>query len=293
MFEAEQSFGKITVGGMQFDSYAHNNGGGFTTGQGIQLNAAGSLYRGSLDTFNGGADQDFLLGTGGHDVVFRYALRADGTRTGELVSGIEEFWMGGGDDIVDLTDKIEGGNAASTNVQLRGEGGRDALWAAGGEDLLIGGNDGDWLSGGAGRDILFGGNIGAPDTNASGTGWKVDGFGDRLFTDILDGGAGDDTLYGGSGDDLLLGGSGWDDLNGGAGKDVFMFKLDSKDTAWDFDYSAGDRLKLIDFAPSGIPLTAVQDGADVRLQYLGSDVFVLANVNYASLGVSGVGDLFV
>jgi hypothetical protein len=42
------------------------------------------------------------------------------------------------------------------------------------------------------------------------------------FSDLLDGGAGNDTLNGGGGNDILVGGDGKDRLNGGAGFDVLI-----------------------------------------------------------------------
>jgi Ca2+-binding RTX toxin-like protein len=58
-----------------------------------------------------------------------------------------------------------------------------------GDDLLIGGRDGETLLGGDGDDVLLGGD-------------------------------GADALGGGAGDDLLLGGSGRDALDGGPGRDL-------------------------------------------------------------------------
>lgn len=241
LFEAERSFDKI----LGQDVYAFNRDGDFTSGTGIKLNQAGSLFFGSFDAYRGGEGMDTLLGTNGHDVVFRYALNADGTRSGELVSGIEIFDMGDGDDIVDLTSFI-GSSMTDESVTLHGRAGRDALWTGSGDDILVGGDDGDWLSGGAGNDIIYGGNLPADgaDTNAAGSGWTITGL-SGFFNDVLDGGAGDDTIIGGSGNDLISGGNGNDTLTGATGADRFLFDdADGSDVIIDFSAAQGDQVLL-------------------------------------------------
>ena len=85
-----------------------------------------------------------------------------------------------------------------------------------GDDLLIGGSDGDVIRGEGGNDRLYGksGN----DTLDGGTG------NDRLYgdagNDVLNGGSGNDTLYGHDGADRLDGGFDTDYLYGGNGADV-------------------------------------------------------------------------
>jgi Ca2+-binding RTX toxin-like protein len=188
----------------------------------LQLN--GTFYRGSLDTYDGGEGIDTLLGSGGHDVVFRFARTDAGAYTNELVTSVEQFKMGAGDDIVDMTSKLVGGTVTTTSFLMQGEDGRDALWAGAGNDLLVGGNNGDWLSGGAGDDILIGGLIDEADVNgASNDGWTIrlanwnpEGL---FFNDVLDGGAGNDILIAGSGADYMNGGEGDDRLEGSGGDD--------------------------------------------------------------------------
>ncbi|NIX77127.1 calcium-binding protein [Microvirga terricola] len=84
------------------------------------------------------------------------------------------------------------------------------LFAAGGNDKIMGGIDNDWFDGGLGDDVLYGG-VGT-DTVFGGAG------NDKLYgdagNDSLDGGGDNDTLYGGAGNDLLT---------GGVGKDIFVF----------------------------------------------------------------------
>jgi Ca2+-binding RTX toxin-like protein len=57
LFEAERGFTKI----LGSDVFAFNSDGDFTASTGIQLNAVGGLYQGSLDTFNGGDGVDTVI----------------------------------------------------------------------------------------------------------------------------------------------------------------------------------------------------------------------------------------
>jgi Ca2+-binding RTX toxin-like protein len=67
-----------------------------------------------------------------------------------------------------------------------------------GDDLLVAGDNGAVLDGGAGNDILLGG-------------------------------AADDYLFGREGNDLLIGGNGHDSLEGGAGEDLLIGRATSYD----------------------------------------------------------------
>lgn len=73
--------------------------------------------------------------------------------------------------------------------------------------------------------------------------------------DHLTGTAAFDTLNGAGGNDILDGGLGNDDLTGGPGADIFIFRPGdtfgdqySGDFIVDFDYAAGDRIRLISFS---------------------------------------------
>jgi Ca2+-binding RTX toxin-like protein len=272
--------------------FAFNRDGDITASTGVKLNEAGSMFFGSLDSYQGGAGTDTLLGTGGHDVVFRYALNDDGTRTGELVSGIETFEMGAGDDIVDLTTPVRGLANTADSVTVLGQNGRDVLWSSAGNDVLVGGDDGDWLSGGAGDDKLYGGDAEGVEAGAGGH-WNVSGF-TGSFSNLLDGGMGNDIIVGASGNDLISGGTGDDTLSGGAGADTFVFQFNTLPAGWgvdtilDFNYAAGDRLKATDWDPADVTVTVV--GNDTVLSYDGLAEIVLKNFQLTP-GV-GVGDIF-
>ena len=163
----------------------------------------------SYDIFNGGAGQDALVGTNGHDALFLDDSYSppDGY-TGPRIQQIELISMEGGNDLVDLTSS----RYAYGDVTLDGGTGNDVLWASSGNDQLLGGDGNDQLDGGAGNDILDGGS--GNDELRGGVG-----------QDILGGGAGNDSLEAGAGDDVLDGGTGNDDLAGGLGNDIYVHGL--------------------------------------------------------------------
>jgi Ca2+-binding RTX toxin-like protein len=125
---------------------------------------------------------------------------ADSTDSG--IHQIQEVYFGDGTawSFADLigTFGLHGTDVNDTMYVRSGFGGR--LFGGGGNDALVGGDQGDILDGEAGNDNLYG------------------GAGD----DVLDGGAGNDTVSGGDGDDVLCGGKGNDTLSGGAGDDVYV-----------------------------------------------------------------------
>ena len=108
----------------------------------------------------------------------------------QVVTSIETFQAGNGDDIIDLS------HATITygDTTIFGGLGNDILWGNVGADLIRGSNGNDIINGGPGNDELRGEND-------------------------------NDTIYGGDGDDLLVGGSGDDTLIGGAGSDTYVTGL--------------------------------------------------------------------
>jgi len=210
LFEGERNFANTT-------QVAQNQGLGFASMAGIALGAAGSLYRGSLDRFEGGAGNDILLGTESNDVVaFRVqtGVAAQGPAFTTQIDSVEVFATGSGDDVVDLTSGGAAGDAYATAVEVYGGGGRDALWGGSGNDTIQGdGNLGevadgagaDWIDGGAGNDLILGGDLGI----AAAGGWIVTVTNNLSVTaeDVIDGGTGDDEILAGKGADFVVGGA--------------------------------------------------------------------------------------
>ncbi len=72
------------------------------------------------------------------------------------VSGFEEVFAGGGDDVIDFTS-VAYASVVSNGIKIYGEAGNDVLWASHGNDALDGGDGDDILNGGVGDDTLTGG----------------------------------------------------------------------------------------------------------------------------------------
>lgn len=132
------------------------NGGVILTSSGTTSLLLNSSYQATFDTYDGGSDHDFLIGTSGNDVLLlqdNISARHVSSSGARLVS-VEEINMGGGHDVVDLQSSLY----AYGDVTIRGELGNDWLRSGGGNDVLYGGTGNDTLIGGAGNDILYGGN---------------------------------------------------------------------------------------------------------------------------------------
>ena len=228
---------------------------GASQGVGIEVYSVGGndIIRGSgfNDIFWAGSDDDTVIGGAGNDVIV-----AD--------TGVDSLSGGEGNDILylDAGDFADGGGGfdaayitggvgmamsmaaanlewvadfAHGNDSLDGSASSTALeiYAAGGTDIVTGGEGKDFLWGGAGDDIIRG--------NAG--------------NDSLVGEAGADTLVGGLGIDALFGSSG----NGGDGAiDTFLF-TDNWGTDFVFDFENGvDKLDV-----SGV--TALESFNDVTV----------------------------
>jgi Ca2+-binding RTX toxin-like protein len=152
---------------------------------------------------------------------------------------------------------IEGTNAAET---LQGEKGKtNSLSGLGGNDLLLGMDQGDTLGGGSGNDLLEGGGSG----------------------DFLYGNGGQDVLKGGTGQDYLQGDRGNDRLTGGAGSDEFAIQKGSgRDIIT--DYQDGQD-KLAAFNVTFPALTIRQRGADTLIRSGSSTIAILENVTASTI----------
>lgn len=99
--------------------------------------------------------------------------------------------------------------------------------------------------------------------------------------DTLLGGGGSDRLSGGNGNDWIDGGAGNDTLSGGAGKDTFVFSTGyGTDTITDFDGSDRINLKRMDNAGDG---WMEEVGDDVEITFGSGDVLIVKNVTIAEL----------
>ena len=150
--------------------------------------------------------------------------------------------------------------------------------ANGGNDIVIGSLEADYLSGGTGDDTLSGG---ASDDTLTGEAGN-DVLNGNEGHDFVDGGAGSDDLNGGEGDDQLFGGAGGDTVNGGSGDDT----LGGDGQIGAPQSGAGDDL-LIGGSGNDTYLFAVGDGKDtIREDDQQTDTDELTLLNLATSDVS-------
>ncbi len=201
---------------------------------------------GGNDTLIGGPLNDSLFGGSGDDTLI-------GGPGNDLLNG------GAGEDTVDYSTANQGIKVNLNGTKIDGlaahlatndgYGNQDTLLGVDRvvgtkyNDVIIG--DDKWsnvLNGGAGNDLLK--DLGGNDT--------------------LNGGAGNDTLNGGAGNDTLDGGSGLNTLTGGSGADTFV--LDGKGNAVikDFNSTEADKIDLTAVTAKEIKL--VTSGANTIIQ---------------------------
>lgn len=124
-----------------------------------------------------------------------------------VIENFENATAGVANDVLLGTDGANALSGGAGDDELQGRGGNDRLRGDAGNDSLFGGDGADVLNGGTGNDRLHGGN----------------------GNDSLYGEYGNDTLFGDAGDDTLLGGAGGDTLRGGSGHDK-LWGNDGRDT---------------------------------------------------------------
>ena len=248
------------------------------------------------DELWGQAGADELHGGGGVDTaVYWFSEEAvtvnlkDGTAQGgdaegDVLVGIENLWGSEHDDV------LIGDDGAN---RLSGEFGNNEFYGNGGDDVLVSGADADLLDGGAGMDTVS--------YNWSNEGVMVnlgDGIveGGHAEGDILvdieniEGSFHDDVLVGNNMVNQLSGGSGNDELEGGEGADHFIFSSANKnDTILDFT----DNEDLIDLTGfrniSGfddLTITSDSDGVTIDLTAYRGGTILLEGFDIANLDAS-------
>lgn len=236
----------------------YDNGGVNTQGiwlSDIQFDAVSTNYD---DVISAGDGNDIIDSGLGDDVV--YAGTGDDTITG-----------GDGDDVLygeAGSDTFIGGEGADVN---NGSTGQDTIDYSGSDaavnvDLSTGSFSGGYAEGDSGPGID--GIIGS-DYDDTLIGFDGQATGADAYTNILDGGAGDDYIDGKAGDDFLYGGDGADTIIGGAGADVMeggsgddILSVGGGDTA---DGGAGDDTFNVDASlldGSDIYIDGLEDGED-------------------------------
>jgi Ca2+-binding RTX toxin-like protein len=189
------------------DDIVFGDFGVITQSAGVQrITSTGSVERiesvnpglGGVDTVFGNEGVDRVLGGGAGDVL-------SGNEDGDIVlgdHGVIDYVTGDGDlatpDLVRATDPDQGGS--------------DTLEGNEGDDLLVGGADGDFAYGNLGDDLVLG---------DSGTVTYTGGIVTRVESTFA-GIGGVDTLEGNEGDDLLVGGADGDFAYGNLGNDLVL-----------------------------------------------------------------------
>lgn len=224
------------------------------------------------DQLVGGTGNDLLSGESGDD-VYRFA-RGDGQ---DVVSDDAQRGSSGGFDTIEFAAGIGSGDIIVSQANS-------------GQDLVIsivGSTDSVTLAG----QLTNASNLIEQVRFADGTVWNEaalrrlaqnansgnDAFYGSYLTDVMTGGAGNDTLDARDGGDILLGGTGDDLLQGGAGNDSYRFAAgDGADTIVD----TGGDADVIELA-SGIAvgdLLLSRSGADLVLSLLGgSDTITISD----------------
>jgi Ca2+-binding RTX toxin-like protein len=194
-----------------------------TTSQTVTVTASGfkvETNNGTLiiDKMTGDYSYTAAPGSSGHEDTFNYTIQdgflsdtASSTITitimpPTLVTGPAPFDATDGNNFIIGDDANNIINAHGGIDSVQGGFGNDVADGGAGNDALYGQEGKDTLNGGEGNDALFGGNL----------------------ADVLNGGAGIDGLAGGAGNDVLDGGDDTDTdiLSGGAGDDTLVWRGD-------------------------------------------------------------------
>lgn len=244
--------GKGRGGEAKGDTYSsiENVSGSATGGDRISGSDKANLiktYGGNDTVYSGRGNDEIHLGSGDDIVV------AGGGR--------ESFFGGSGDDLISYS-RSSGG----VRIDLRDDdvsrswGANDSIksfenatGSDGGDDVLLGTDDGNTLKGKGGDDRLYGRD-------------------------------GNDYLFGGDGADFFDGGNGADRLQGGAGADVFHFdKGEDNDRIYDFQNNV-DTLQFDRFEDGFDPFAfATQVGDDVVFNLGGGDRVTVEDITLGQL----------
>jgi Ca2+-binding RTX toxin-like protein len=167
------------------------------------------------DTIYGGIGADRLFGEGDDDTLYfsiEDAVVNGGSGSDTARNLYNDFGltfdMGG--NFIEFYYGSQAGETIQTSANIRMD-----VDAGGGNDLILGGAQGDGLAGGNGDDTIFGGD-------------------------------GPDVLAGGFGNDSLTGGNGGDVLSGEGGRDLFCFRGVGGGNDQIQDFSIGeDRIEIL------------------------------------------------
>jgi Ca2+-binding RTX toxin-like protein len=221
-----------------------------------QLNLSGTQVSNMVLRFDGGAGDDYIIGSSGNDVF----IGGVGTDILDGQGGDDTFVLAGNDGSVD---------------QYLGRAGYDTIQGGSGDDTLrVSYYNADYtveaIDGGAGVNT-FALTSGNDQLNLSGT---------QVSNMVLrfDGGAGDDYIIGSSGNDVIIGGVGTDFLNGAAGDDL----LDGGTGSDSMSGGAGNDTYVVDSTGD-----AVTENAGAGNDTVQSSIAYILGVNVENLTLTG------
>ncbi|MFF9468200.1 MULTISPECIES: hypothetical protein [unclassified Methylobacterium] len=254
----------LALGGAEADTITSAKGADVILGDfgSVSYDAAGLLAQIlSTDTGLGGDD---IIEAGAGDNLVLGGFGAD-TITTEI-----------GADVI-LGDSGEVLYAGGRLVQARsldaGIGGRDAIKAGEGANIVIGGMDADVIETGSGRDVILG-DSGLVRRDA-------DGLAQAVSIDTALGG--DDTIRAGEGDNLVLGGFGSDTIDTGAGADIVLG--DSGEARFELGVIAS--VTTLDALNGAGDTIRAGDGDNLVLGGLGGDAITTGTGNDSIVGDQG------
>ena len=280
----------------------------------IKLSAMGGVYNrvignGDNDTVQGGAGNDYLIGTGndiflfdresGNDVISIPLVSGSShghgvVQFGEGISDRDIDWKQNGWSLVghisgpdqtltilnwfyDDRYKIDALRFADGSV-IQADQVMEMTQVIGtyGNDYLVGSSLlNDKIDGLAGNDIVFG--YDGDDTLSGGE--DADQLHGGAGNDLLDAGTGNDSLYGYSGDDTLVGGLGEDLLQGGLGNDLYLYSNGLGNACIDNSVAQGlrgnDTVLLTDIAANEVLWQ--QNGENLVVNVIGSSQTLTVN----------------
>ena len=227
------------------------------------------------DVLSGGAGNDTLRGDGGAD-TFIFAEGGGNDRVIDFTSGEDSISVSGIESFADLQALITQ-NGNDVRIQLSST---DSITLVGTQVADLSESDFDlpdevipltFITGTSGDDVLIGGD--GPQ--------RISGLAGR---DFLSGEAGDDILVGGGGNDRFDGGTGNDMIfSSGLGFDTFIFNEgDGHDIIYGFD-PIRDMIDLSSSFGDGDLNNAMQVGDDVVFDYGGGDSITLANLDIGDI----------
>ncbi len=250
----------------------------------------GSSGTANRDTLVGGDGTDLIEGLGGNDVID--AGGGADTIVYTVGDGADVIDGGLGDDTLVINGDGSGNVIVIDNVDNDGD---FASRVDGVASSVTGIEDIEIATGDGADSVTIGANLETAGVSQNTVTTNL-GDGDDVFdasassiTQVVNGGAGNDSILSGSADDVIDGGADNDTLDGGAGNDLFLYVDGSgNDTIENFQAGVGtdDVLEIgafgfVDLA--GVLAAATELGSDVVIALDADDSVTLLNVQLADL----------